>query len=141
MDTIEIIAQIISIAAMALNILSFQQKSKNGVIAFQMIGGFLFGVSFLMLGSYMGALLNFIGFFRAIVYLNPERFRAKSILWLYGFTLCYLLAYAATFLLLDTEPTLKNFIVELLPVIGMGAAHIGIYLGRARTIRYLGYVS
>ena len=141
MTTIEIIAQTVSIIAMAMNVLSFQQRSKNGVIAFQLIGGFLFAVSFLMLGSYMGALLNLLGFARAIVYLNPKRLRADSILWLYGFTALYLLSYAATFLILDTEPTVKNLIVEFLPVIGMTAGHVGIYLGKARTIRYLGYVS
>ena len=141
METIEIIAQIISIAAMALNVLSYQQKSKNGVVAFQLVGGFLFAVSFLMLGSYMGALLNLLGFARAIVYLCPKRLRADSVLWLYGFIALYLASYAATFLLLGTEPIAKNFIVELLPVIGMTAGHIGIYLGHARTIRYLGYIS
>ena len=141
MTTIEIIAQTVSIIAMAMNVLSFQQKSKNGVIAFQLIGGFLFALSFLLLGSYMGALLNLLGFARAIVYLNPKLFRSESILWLYGFTLCYLLSYVATFLVLDTEPTAKNLIVEFLPVIGMTAGHVGIYLGKARTIRYLGYVS
>ena len=141
MTTIEIIAQTVSIIAMAMNVLSFQQKSKNGVIAFQLIGGFLFALSFLLLGSYMGALLNLLGFARAIVYLNPKLFRSESILWLYGFTLCYLLSYVATFLVLDTEPTAKNLIVEFLPVIGMTAGHVGIYLGKARTIRYLGYVA
>ena len=141
MTTVEIIAQSVSIVAMAMNVLSYQQKSKNGVITFQLIGGFLFAVSFLMLGSYMGALLNLLGFARAIVYLNPKRFRSESILWLYGFTLLYLFSYVATFLLLDTEPTVKNLIVELLPVIGMTAGHVGIYLGKARTIRYLSYVA
>ena len=141
MGTVEIIAQTVSIAAMAMNVLSYQRPTKNGVIAFQLVGGFLFGVSFLLLGSYVGALLNFVGFFRAIVYLNPKRFHTDHILWLLGFTLLYLLSYAATFLVLDTEPSVKNFIVELLPVIGMTAAHVGIHLGRARTIRLLGYIS
>ena len=141
MTTTEIIAQVISIAAMATNILSFQQKTKNGVIAFQMVGGLLFGISFLMLGSYMGALLNFIGFTRAIVYLNPERFHAGHYGWLIGFFALYLASYAATFLLLGTAPTAKNLIVEFLPVIGMCAGQIGFYLGKARTIRYLGYIS
>ena len=141
MTTVEIIAQSVSIVAMAMNVLSYQQKSKNGVITFQLIGGLLFSISFLMLGSYMGALLNLLGFARAIVYLNPKRFRSESILWLYGFTLLYLFSYVATFLLLDTEPTVKNLIVEFLPVIGMTAGHVGIYLGKARTIRYLGYIS
>ena len=141
MNTIEIIAQGISIIAMAMNVLSYQKKTKNGVVLFQLIGGFLFSVSFLLLGSYMGALLNLCGFARAIVYLCPKRLRADSILWLYGFTALYLLSYAATFLVLDTEPTVKNLIVEFLPVIGMTAGHVGIYLGKARTIRYLGYVA
>ena len=141
MNTIEIIAQSVSIIAMAMNVLSYQQKSKNGVITFQLIGGFLFALSFLLLGSYMGALLNLLGFARAIVYLCPKRLRADSVLWLYGFIALYLASYAATFLFLDTEPTVKNLIVEFLPVIGMTAGHVGIYLGKARTIRYLGYVS
>ena len=48
MTTIEIIAQVISILAMAFNILSYQRKTQRGIITFQLFGSSLFAISFLM---------------------------------------------------------------------------------------------
>ena len=55
MDPFELIAQAVGIAAMVFNILSFQQKTRSRVIAFQLVGGSLFCINFLMLGAYVGA--------------------------------------------------------------------------------------
>ena len=138
MSPIEITAQAISILAMALNVLSFQNKSQRGVITFQLFGSALFAVSFLLLGGITGALLNIVGAVRAVVYRYRERLHAEHIAWLLGFIALYLLCYLATFTLGGTEPTAKNLILELLPVIGTTATNVGFRMRGARAIRFLG---
>ena len=54
MEPIEIVAQIIGIAAMAFNIISYQGKKQSTVIALQLVGGALFAINFLMLGAVVG---------------------------------------------------------------------------------------
>lgn len=113
------VAQIISIVAMAFNILSFQSKKAKGVIAFQLCGGALFAVSFLMMGAYSGGLLNAIAVIRAILFLNREKFKMEKPVWLVVFGVVCVLSYAATFTVFHKEPTAINLIVEFLPVVGM----------------------
>lgn len=140
MSPLEITAQVISIAAMAFNILSYQRKTQKGIITFQFFGSFLFAVSFLLLGSLMGTIMNVVSVLRAAVYRNRERLRADHILWLFGFILLSLLSYGTSFLL-GTEPTAKNLIVELLPVIGMAVSTVSFRMKNARAIRYLGLIN
>ena len=56
--TLEWIAQAIGIVAMAMNILSYQQKKQSGVIAVQLVGASLFAIHFWMLGAVVGSLLG-----------------------------------------------------------------------------------
>lgn len=137
----EIAAQIISIVAMAFNILSYQQKSARGVIAMQFFGGSLFAVSFLMLGAYVGGLLNIIAAVRAILFFYKDKFKTDHIAWLVFFIATYLAAYAATFLVFDKEPTVINFLIECLPVIGMVATNLAFRYKEAGIIRRFGLVS
>ena len=51
MDLFYIIAQAVGLLAMAFNILSYQQKTRERAIAFQLCGGGLFAVNFLLLGA------------------------------------------------------------------------------------------
>ena len=141
MEPIEIIAQVISILAMALNIVSYQNKSQRAVITFQLFGGALFAVSFGLLGEWMGMMLNVVAAGRAVVYRYRDRLHAEHILWLCGFVSLYLLSYFANFAWFGTEPTLTNFIVEILPVIGMTASNVSFRMRSARAIRFLGLVS
>ena len=141
MEPIEIVAQVVSILAMALNIISYQNKSQRAVITFQLFGGALFAVSFGLLGSWMGLMLNVVAAVRAVVYRYRERLHAAHILWLLGFVALYLLCYFATFAWFGTEQTPVNFIVEILPVIGMTASNISFRMRSARAIRFLGLVS
>lgn len=112
-------AQIISIVAMLINILSFQNKKANGVIAFQLCGGALFAVSFIMMGAYSGGILNAVAVIRAILFLNREKFKMEKPIWLAVFGVVYVLSYMATFTVFHKEPTVVNLIIEFLPVVGM----------------------
>lgn len=141
MEPIEIIAQAVGIIAMAFNILSYQQKKQKTVIAFQLVGGALFAVNFLMLGALVGGILNIIAAVRAVIFLNKERLKAYKLPWLIGFTVLYLAVYVSTFTLFHKEPTAYNFIIELLPVIGMTATTVGFRLRQAADVRKCGLIS
>ncbi len=140
MRAIEIAAQVISIIAMCLNILSYQAKNKRLLISMQMVGCTLFGVSYFMLGATMGGLLNVVGLARSVVFLWRERFRADHPLWTAAFVLAYLSSYAATFTLLGKEATPQNFAIELLPVIAATIVTVSYRMKGTRPVRLLGLI-
>lgn len=137
----DFIAQGIGIIAMFFNVLSYQSKTSRGVVLMQLCGGALFAASFLMIGSYVGGLLNILAVFRAIVFANEKRFKAKSIFWLYAFIFLFMVTYLLTFTVFKTDFTLKNAIIEVLPVIAMTASTISFRLCSASKIRAFGLIS
>ena len=137
----ELIAQIIGLAAMSFNILSYQQKTRSRVIGFQLFGGLLFCINFFLLGAISGSLLNAVAVVRAIVFLNKEKLHADHPVWLAGFVGVYLLCYGLTFTVFGTEATARSLILEALPVIGMTATTISFRLTDAKAIRRYGLIS
>ena len=131
----EIFAQAVGIVAMFFFIFSYQQKNAKSIITWQMIGTLLFTINFFLLKEYLGAILNFIGFVRAVLFLQKKKLYTDSIGWLIGFTVAYLGAYALTFLVFGTEPTLPNFIIQCCPVLGMFFQHLGLRNDDTRKIR------
>lgn len=141
MEPIEIIAQVLSIVGMLCNVLSFQQKAQKRVIAFQLVGATMFTASYLLLGAYVGALLNFVAIIRAVVYMHKDKFRSEHIAWLVGFTAVYLLSYVLTFTAFGKDFNLLNGIVEFLPIIGMVATTVSFRCKDAASVRKLGLIS
>lgn len=141
METFDIIVQAIGILAMAMNILSYQQKKQSGVIAVQMVGASLFAVHFWMLGATVGALLNVVAAVRALIFYYKKQLHADHIAWTVGFEIVYFICYALTFTVFDKAPTLPNLILEFLPVIGMTALMLGYRAKGAGAIRRWGLVS
>ena len=141
MDLYTITAQVIGIVAMAFNTLSYQQKNRSTVIAMQMIGTFLFCINFYMLGATMGCILNALAAFRALIFLNKEKVHADHWGWFVGFLAVYALSYVMTFTVFGTEPTLRNLILEFLPLIGMVAITISFRLSDAKAIRKYALIS
>ena len=131
----DIFAQAVGIVAMVFNILSYQCKRPKGIITLQFFGAFFFGISYLLLGAYIGALLNGIGVIRAILFLKKETFRPERMGFLAVFGLAYVGAYVLNFTVLGKSPTGFNFIIELLPVIAMFATHLAYRYDSAKTIR------
>ncbi len=76
----ELAAQTVGILAMAGYCLSFQFKKSSACIAMQLLGGGLFCLHFLMLGSIGGCLMNLIGVCRAIVLLAGDRVHKPFVL-------------------------------------------------------------
>ncbi len=141
MTKFELFAQIVGIAAMAFNILSYQQKTQGKVIAFQLIGSALFSVNFFMLGAIVGGIMNLIGTIRAIVFMNKQKLRADHIAWLITFVALYFISYILTFTVFGKEFTIFDGIIELLPVIAMTATTISFRLQSAKSIRKFGLIS
>ena len=141
MKLYDILAQLVGIAAMAFNILSYQQKTRTRAIGFQLFGSALFAVNYFLLGAVVGGILNLVGTVRAVVFLNREKFRADRIGWLIGFTVVYLLSYLLTFTVFGKPVTVFNLIVEFLPVVGMTATTISFRLQDAGDIRKFGLIS
>ncbi len=74
----EIIAQVISIVAMFMNIMSFQCKKNRNLFIMIGIGSLFFSVSFLMLGAYVSAIYNIISIIRSSLALNKKFFTKNS---------------------------------------------------------------
>lgn len=141
MNTNQIVAQAIGIVAMAFNILSYQGKQQKTVIALQLFGAGLFAVNYLLLGAAVGGILNLIGTVRAVVFLFKDKLKTDRVHWLVAFVLSYLAVYVLNFTVFGKELSVKNCIIELLPVIGMTALTIGFRLKKAADIRKCGLVS
>ena len=137
----KIIAQGVGILAMIFNIVSYQGKRQSSVIALQLIGGALFATSFLMLGQWVGGLLNIIATVRAVLFLFKDKLHCDRIPWLIGFIASYIAVYVLNFTLFKVEPTLINFLFEVLPVIGMTALSLGFMRRDAAAIRRFGLIS
>ena len=137
----ELIAQAIGIAAMAFNISSYQRKTRMGVIGFQLWGSVLFALNFYLLGAAVGAMMNVLSAIRAIVFLNRDTCKANHPGWLMGFIAAFLASYVLTFTSFGKEASLRNLLVEFLPVIGMTATTISFRLSDAKSIRRFGLIS
>lgn len=66
--TMYLVSQCISIVAAILLLLSFQQRTHKRIILMQAVSGLLFGTQYLMLKAYEGAVCNYIGMIRCLVY-------------------------------------------------------------------------
>ena len=137
----EWIAQLFGIAAMVLNILSYQGKKQRTVIAMQLFGGALFAANFLMLGATVGGVLNILAVFRALLFLNKEKTKVDKLHWVAIFGIAYVGAYILNFTVVGVEPSAKNLIVEVLPVIAMFATHLAYRCNAPKTLRYICLIS
>ena len=141
MTPTEIAGQIISIFAMACNILSYQLKKQSHLIAMQLAGGFLFAVSFFMLGAVIGGILNLVATVRAVIFLFSKKLNTSHPAWLVGFISLFVALYVLSFTVFGVEPTPISFIVELLPIVGMTASTVGFVLANSKAVRRLGLIS
>ena len=137
----DMIAQAIGIIAMVFIIFSFQGKTSNRVILFQTLGGILFSINFFMLGAIVGGILNAVAAIRGILFMQRKRLHTEHIAWTVGFLCVYAASYVLTFTAFGTAFTLRSGILELLPVLGMTASHIGFVKDDAAAIRRYGLVS
>ena len=136
-----VLAQAAGIVAMFFNIFSYQQKSAKRIIAFQFFGTMFFALNYLMLGAYIGTMLNAVGMIRAILFLKKDTFHPERMGFLAVFGAAYLAAYVLNFTVLGKEPTAFNLVIELLPVIAMFATHLAYRFESPKSIRRFCLVS
>lgn len=141
MEPIEIVAQVIGILAMCMNVLSYQQKTVKGVVTCQFFGSALFVANYFLLGAVVGALMNLIGVFRAIVFMNKDKFRADKPIWLGVFGTLFLTAYILAFTVFGKEPTVWKLVLEFLPIIGMMITTVSFQQKEAKMTRRLGLIN
>lgn len=133
--------QIIGIVAMVLNIVAFQFKSKRNILLCMFAGSMLFAVNMFMLGAVMGGIMNVLGVARSLVYMKKDSLPIPVKIVTAMFIAAYLISYVLSFTLLGTEPSARNLILELLPVVGMSAMTIAFAGNNAKIIRLSGFVS
>ena len=80
-------AQIIGIIAFCLAVWSFQQNEHKKIVLLQLLANLCFIIHFYLIGAFTGALLNFIGFVRSIVFLCKNQKWAAGNFWLVFFSL------------------------------------------------------
>ena len=78
-QTINVIAQVISIVATAVQIGSYQSKSNTGLFAAQGVAGFLFSINFFLLGAYTAAIINLVNILRSVLMAYGEKHRHITI--------------------------------------------------------------
>ena len=137
----EITAQIFGIIGMLFNLLVFQQKTHRGVTLCQFFAAAAFAANYLMLGAFVGGILNIVGGLRAAVFFFKEKTHANSIVWLIIFVLAFAASYPLTFLAFGTKPTVQNLIIEILPVVAMVIITVSLRLGSAKAVRFMGLFS
>ena len=119
----QIIAQGLGILGAAFNIGSFQLKSNKRLILFQFLGSSFFLFNYLMLGAYTGCFMNGMGVVRNFIFLGGDKTRKP-----------YILILLNVALILGTVFTWQGFL-SLLPLIGMIAATVAMYLNNGKVIR------
>lgn len=130
-----VIAQATGFVAMFFNIFSYQQKSAKRIIAFQFFGTLFFALNYLLLGAYIGTMLNAVGMLRAMLFLKKDTFHPERIGFLIPFGMAYVGAYILNFTVLGKDLTAFNLITEILPVIAMFATHLAYRYDSPKTIR------
>lgn len=137
----DLIAQLIGIAAMCANIISYQFRSKKTVLTCQLVGGGLFAVNMFMLDALMGGFLNVLAVLRAIAYIRAEKTGGskKPLTWL--FNILFVVSYILTFTLFQKPLTAYNLIIEALPMVGMIAMTVAFGKGDAKAIRKAGFIT
>ncbi len=74
-----LVSQVFGFAAMALMVISFQQKKQKTILMVQSAAGVLFIVSFFLQSAYTGCIMNFLAILRNVVYSQKgEKQWAKS---------------------------------------------------------------
>ena len=130
-----IIPQIVGLVAVALFLLSYQMKTRGGIIAMNLTSRILYVVQYLLLGAISGAVLDVLGSLASVVAQNREKPFIKKHLRL-TFILVNLTMIGAGIAIASINKSL----LDLLPIAGV-ALHTGAFwLTREKTIRIVSLV-
>ena len=94
-----------------------------------------------MLDAVIGGIMNILGVVRALVYMKKDSLKIPVRVVNLLFICAYAVSYVMSFTVFETEPTLTNFVLELLPVIGMSVMTLAFSGNDSRTIRLFGFIN
>ena len=135
------IPQIIGYIATVICILSFQAKTQKGIVIMQTFSAGLFAIHFFLIGAFSGALLNVVCTIRAIIFTFRHKKWAGSVIWVYVFSILSFCCYLITIFFLTKDPTPKDYIIGLLPVLGNVATTIATRLENAKLVRRYAFIA
>ena len=127
---------------MTIAILSFQQKTQKRILLMQFCSSTLFTLHYGLIGAAMGCILNGIGIVRAAIFAqrNTKKWAASPV-WIPVFIALFVGTYALNFTVLGKEATVRNLLLEVLPVIGMTATTISFRMEKAGQVRLFSLIS
>ena len=120
------IAQIIGFCAMAMAIISYQQRKRKHILTFQLICAALWALHFLTLGNMTACVVNGLSAVRCVVYFCKEKQKwAQHIVWP---CLFFVASIAAGVLTWESA-------WSLLPMCGMMISTVGLWQNNPKVLR------
>lgn len=87
-----IITQIIGIAAMFFSVFSFQMNKHKHIMLMQILATSLFGLQYFLLGAYTGMAVDIVATVRGIIFYNRDKKWAQNKLWIVLFALTFIIS-------------------------------------------------
>lgn len=81
MTPIKLIAQLFGLGGMCMLFLLYQQKERKALLKRKLVADILWGIHYILLGAWAGAIPNTTGIFRELIFLRDK----KSPIWLFVF--------------------------------------------------------
>ena len=127
-----ILSQIFSGIAFILLVVSFWQKKKARMFAFQVADSIFDGVHFCLLGGWSGGIVNFIGIVRSLVFMAKEKYKKLNNIFIYiFFIIIYCVVCYFTW----------NGWISLLPTFGVLVFTTVLWFGNTKLIRIFSLVA
>lgn len=88
----EVLTQIIGIAAMIFSVFSFQMNRHKHIMIMQILATSLFGLQYFLLGAYTGMAVDAVAAVRGIVFYNKDKKWASSNIWIAVFIIMFIVS-------------------------------------------------
>ena len=126
-NLVNLIGQLLSLAAVATGFVSFQMKTPKGILSFQILTALLFSVHYVLIGAMTAAALNFLAAIKCVFYYVRNKRQSKA-LWAPVFFTALVLVTS----LLTWDGWYSVFILA-----GLLVNSVGLSLSNPQTIRKL----
>jgi hypothetical protein len=119
---------LLGIGAMLSLFISHQKKSRNGILIYKMFADVFWAAHYIFLGAMAGAIPNFVGVFREIIFINRTRRKfASSIVW------------PCLFILANLTLGIISFDVwyDILPIVASVFVTISLWINNPKLTKYI----
>jgi hypothetical protein len=94
-----------------------------------------------MLGAISGGLMNVAAMIRGIVYMNKERIGKYKWYFTAGLIILYCVLYVLGFVAFGKPATMRNIIIEFLPLLGIVLMTLGFAVDSTKKTRIFGFAN